>query len=249
MSSMRHRVCLAVSLFCLLGTGCAHYPPKPKTLVFRDVANEKKVTDLREKIRLNDKDIGSRMKLGRIFLAEDMPKEAIVEFEKVLSIDSCKVSAYLLLATALQKCPEPDLTKVTTLLEKARQIAPENTDVHLHLGQVYTKTKKDEQAIREFNEVIASSNDEANLVSAHLGLMAIYQRRGEKVKAEKEYQAAYRIYPGVEEMLRQAEISRITPAPKYAGEDMRGDDGLHPTHEERIKRVGAGIDRLSAEEK
>ncbi len=50
-------------------------------------------------------------------------------------------------------------------------------------------------------------------------------------------------------MIKQAEISRITPVPKYAGEEFRGEDGLHPSHEERIKLIQEEIRKMSEGEK
>jgi len=187
------------------------------------------------------------MEIARIYLQEDMIEEAISEFEKVISRDDHNVQAYLLLSSALQKRSNPDFAKATSLLEKAIIIAPDNADAYLNLAHVYAKMEKSESAVNEFNKVVELSNDPATLVSAHLGLMAIYKEQGDSERATAEYELAKEIFPGVEEMLKQAEIGRITPVPKYAGEELRGneDDGIHPPHEERIQRIQKEIERLS----
>lgn len=245
---LRNISCLIViSCMAVVLVGCAH-SPKQRPLIFKDDNTEKRAEYLQNSIRVNPNDVESRMELGKIFLKEDFNEEAINEFEQVLNVDSNNIQAYLLLSLALQKRPKPDLIRVIGLLNKATQIAPDNSDVHLNLAQVYDKLQKEEEAITDFKKAIELSNDPAVLVSAHLGLMAIYKKQGESAKAKEEYEAAYKIYPGVEEMIKQAEISLITPEPKYAGEEFRKGDGLHPSHEERIKRLREEIRKMSGGE-
>lgn len=241
---LRNIFCIIV-VFCMAGVllSCAH-SPKQGTLIFKDDKTEKRVEYLQDSLRINPNDVEARLELGRIFLKEDFYEEAINEFQQVLNVDSNYIHAYLLLSLALQKRPKPDLLRVAGLLEKANQVAPDNADVHLNLAQVYDKLKKEEKAITEFKKTIELSNDPAILVSAHLGIMAIYKRQGDSAKAKKEYDAAYKIYPGVEEMIKQAEISHITPPPRYAGEGFREGDGLHPSYEERIKRLREEIRKM-----
>jgi tetratricopeptide (TPR) repeat protein len=217
-------------LFCIevFLWSCAHGP----SLIFKDPKSEKKVEYLQEKLKIRANDTETRIALGKLFLSEIMINQAINEFEKVLSIDSDYIEAYLLLSLALQQGKNPDLKKAMELLEKASKIEPNNADAHLNLGQIYNKLREGEKAKEEFSKVIELSNEPSVLLSAHLGLMAIYKKRGELQKAQEEYEAAYKIFPGVEEMIKQAEINRITPTPKYLG-----DNGFHPYPEERIKKI------------
>jgi tetratricopeptide (TPR) repeat protein len=152
----------------------------------------------------------------------------------------------LLLSSALQRCSNPDLQRVITLLEKAILIAPYNTDVHLNLAHIYEKQKEEEKAVIEFNKTIELSKETVTLVSAHLGLMAIYEKRGDFGKANAEYDVVRKIYPGVDDLVKQAEIYHITPVPQYPGEPGK-DDELHPYIEKRIKRVQKEIKKLSEE--
>lgn len=209
---------------------CAHAPTS--VLVFKDSESEKKVEYLQEKLKTNPDDAEARMKLGRIFLSEAMINQAIIEFEKVVAIDPQHIQAYLLLSLALQQGKNPDLKKAMELLEKASKIKPDNADVHLNFGQIYNKLMEEEKAIDEFSKAIELSNDPSTLLSAHLGLMAIYKRQGDLKKAQEEYEAACKIFPGVEKLIKQAEVDRITPTPKYPGEG-----GFHPFPEERIKKI------------
>lgn len=244
------RKCLhIIALFCLFGLlwSCAHAPPvKQDNLIFKNPKAEKRANRLRKILIINPDDVEKRIELGRIFLSEEMTQEAIIELKKALLTDPERIDALLLLSLAFQKLPRPDLTKALELLKEASEIEPDNADVHLNLAQVHNKLKNEDEAIDEFNYAIELSNDSATLVSVHLGLMAIYEKRGESEKANKEYEAAYEIYPGVEDMIKQAEISRITPAPKYAGEEFRdGGDGLHPPIEKRIQHVIEEIEKLN----
>lgn len=221
---------MIIAKLCLVAFswGCAHTP----ILVFKDSENEKRVEYFQERLRVNPNDAEIRMELGRLFLSETMIKQAITEFEKVLAIDSNNIQAHLLFSLALQQGPKPDLKKAVEILEKASHWETRNADVHLSLGQIYNEQREEDRAINEFNKAIELSNDPSTLVSAHLGLMAVYKKRGQLRKAQEEYEAAYNIFPGVEEMIKQVEINRMTPVPQYSG-----DGGLHPFPEERIKKI------------
>ncbi len=246
---MRQKYLYTISLFCLAGLlwSCAHDPPEKKdNVIFKNPEAEKRAVRLRKLLIINPEDVENRIELGRILLSEDMIQEAIIELKKALITDHERIDALLLLSLAFQKLPRPDLTKALELLKKASEIEPNNADVHLNLAYVHIKLKNEDKAIDEYNRVIELSNDPATLLSAHLGLMAIYEKRGDSEKAHKEYEAAYEIYPGVEDMIRQAEISHITPPPKYAGEEFRDNgDGLHPSLEKRIKHVIEEIEKLN----
>jgi len=222
---------------------CTHSPETNQSLIFEDPEAEKRASYLKEKLSTSPDDVEKRIELGRIFLSEDMIEEAITELEEAISDDPERIEAYLLLSLAFQKLLQPNLTKAVVLLEKACQIEPDNGDIHLNLAQVYGELKDEDKAINEFKKTVELSNDPAILVSAHLGLMAIYIKRGESEKANEEYEAACKIYPGVKEMIRQVEINRLTHI-EYVGEEFR-EDGMHPPLVERIKRAQREIKRFS----
>ena len=246
---MRRNILFLIVILCVLVclSNCAGPATKERPLVFKDPDAEKQAEYLQQKLKTDPNDAESRMELGRIFLSESMPGKAINQFEQVLNIEHNHIQAHLLLSLALQKFPNPNLSQAAKLLENASELARDNADVRLNLAQIYDKLKKDDKAISEFKKTIELSDEPATLVSAHLGLMAIYKKQGELEKANEQYDAAYKIYPGVEEMIKQVEINRITPAPKYAGEEFRDGEGLHPTLEKRIKRAREEILKISGE--
>jgi Tfp pilus assembly protein PilF len=228
---------LIAGVLSILFCGCTHSSAKAKAFTFKDPAIALDAQRLQDRLKVSPTDTKSRLELGRLYLSEDMPDAAIGEFENIIGHDSANVQVMCLLALAYQRRLPPSLDKAAGVLEKAAQIAPDDADVHLSLGQVDDKLKQENNAIAEFRRTIELSMDPATLVSAHLGLMAIYRRQGDSSNAKAEYDAAYAIYPGVEELIRQAEINRMTPVPTYVGEPAGRSDGLHPTLEERIQRL------------
>jgi tetratricopeptide (TPR) repeat protein len=235
-----------VCLFSCLA-GCAGPSAKRQAIGFKDPQKEERARYLQSELAIRPDAVESRVELGRIYLSEYMLPEAEREFRKILEFDSNFIQAYLLLSLTLQKCPNPDLTKVANLLETASEIAPDDASVHLNLAQVYDDLEKLQGAIGEFQRAIDLSEDAATSISAHLGLMAIYGELGESEKAQEHYDAAYEIYPGVEQMIRQAEISQLTPPPRYAGREFGQGSGLHPSLEKRMRHAQQEIQRIANE--
>ncbi len=238
---------VAATLITGLVGGCGGPAPQKRAPVFSSVQAEERVAELRSEIESYPGDPNRHIELGKIFLAEEYPEAAAREFEEALTLGRQHVQVHLLLALALQKQPQPDLTRATALLEKAVELSPQDAQAHLNLAQVYDKLGESRKAVTEFQRAIELSDDPAVLVSAHLGLMALYQKQGELDKAGEEYDAACRIYPGVEDMIVQAEINRSTPAPLYPGDPRKKGKGLHPSLETRMKRAREAISQMNGE--
>jgi len=234
---------MAIFIIEVFFQSCTH-APSGKYITFKNPESEKKVNKLRKLLTINPNNVEKRIELGRIFLSEDMPQEAITELKKALMIDPENIKALLLLSLAFQKLPEPDFNKALEILKKASLIEPNNAYVHLNLAYIYDSLKNEKNTIQEFNQAIKLSNDPAILVSAHLGLMAIYKRQGDLEKANKEYEAAYEIYPDIKDILKEQDIYRITPPPKYDTLRYNG-KGLHPSIEKRIKHARKVIEKLN----
>lgn len=217
--------------------GCGHTPTTPDEGRLTAPQAHPKMTYWRELLARQPDAVEARMELGKLLLAGGAIAEARTQFEHVLRVAPRHVHAQLFLALAYQKPPKPDFSQAQALLEKAVGIAPANAELHLHLAQVYSQRAIEGLAIQEFQQALALSQDPAVQVAAHLGLMALYTKQGEPQKAQAAYEAAFAIYPGVATMLKQADIRRITPAPRYAGAQFRAGDGIHPELEERIRRL------------
>ncbi len=262
---MKQSILYIIFIVFVLGGGwsCAQAPREPQNpseerdrVIFNDPENEKKVGELKVKLAADPNDLETRIELGTIFLQEEMIKEAITEFEGVLKSEPQHIQAHLLLALARQKDPNLDLSKTLALLEEAVEIAPNHADAHLNLAQVYDQLEEEDKAIREFNQALELSelpDDAMTLLSAHLGLMAIYTKRAQNYrnqnelekakkelgKAHYELEEASEIYPDIEEVLIQLDIADLTPPPEYAG-----DSSVHPELEKRKKETEKLIEEL-----
>jgi len=130
-------------------------------------------------------------------------------------------------------------------LEKASKESPSNADLHLYLAHAYNNVKEEDRAIEEFKSAIKFSKEETILVSAHLAIAAIYKRRGESSKADEEYESARKIYPGVDDMVKEAQINSITPSPKYCGEAFSEEGGMYPKLEARSENVRKELNNMA----
>jgi Tfp pilus assembly protein PilF len=244
----RIRVCSMVFLAAVIVGGCAHHATEREAMVFKDAEAQRKAEDLQGRVEADPQDVDGRLELGRLLLSEQLIEHAIVQFREAVAIDSRNIEAHLLLALTLQKRRNPGLVEIADLLARASRIDPENVNVHLSLAQVYYKLGRNEKAQDEFNRAIDLSQDPAVVVSARLGLAAIFESQGDSEEARKQYEAAREVYPELEEIIKQAEIDRVCPAPRYAGDEFRDDqDGLHPQLEERIKKALEEINQTSGE--
>ncbi len=220
-----------------------------RVIKFNDHEKQAQFEKIQSQLKKNPNDVDEHMNLGNLFYSEQMIKESILEYQKVLSIDSIYIPAFLRLVLALEKYPQPDLYRITKLLEKAERISPDNPFIHLRLAHTYIKSNNDDGAITEFSKVIDLTDDAALTVSAHLGLMAVYQKQGDTVNVQSEYRKASQIYPDVDQIIKQAEINKVMPPPRYAGDELGGEDELHPSLEERIRRLNEEIRRLEENNK
>lgn len=248
-SSKSQQVFRAAATACALACfwGCGH-PQARSPWVFMNEDAEKRAAELESRLNKGI-DIGQNAReLGRILLAEGMVDEAISKFERARTEDPRDLETLLLFAIAVQKRNVPDFAQAVRLLEEAVTLDPAKADAHLSLAHAYDKLGKTGSAIVEFQKAAQLSHDPAVSVSTHLGLMAVYQRAGDVARAKAEYDAAYAIYPGVEEMIRQAEIRRVTPPPAYGAGHLQDEDGLHPPFLERIKRAQDELRKSAGEQ-
>jgi len=227
--------------FIILGSfifhlsGCAAKQVSRGRVIYKDLLSEKKVSRLKENIRLNTDDKSSYIELAKIYLKEDMVDRAIETLTQALGLDRGDVPTMLLLSLALQRKDKPDLKKALECLEQAREIEPENSDVFLNLGHLYAKRGQDQEAVVAFQKAIGLSGDQVGLVSARLALMAFYKKTGQKEKADEQYAQVKKIYPGIDDMMKQFEIRELTPAPQYGGDAFIEGDGIHPPMKERMR--------------
>lgn len=234
---------VATTLACLLMVGCAHRPQTPP-LVFATQESEREAKALEERLAADPYDSETRLALSRICLAEGFIERTVALLEEGVQLDSRSVEVRLLLASVLQRTPAPDWTRIRRILEQATRIDPELGDAHLYLGQALAQQKINDAALRELGLAEANSKDPAICVAAYLEMVGILQEKGAKDEADAYLQKAKAIFPGVEELLKEAEIRKACPSPQYAGPaGYTGDTTTHPQLEKRVQLLREQIER------
>ncbi len=232
----------------LTAAGCASLSSSTRApRVFKDAETEQRALALHAELARHPEDLNRHLALGKLYLSEDLAEDAAREFESALHLNPRHPEAYLLLAAALRQRRVPHRQRIVALLEEAVRMAPEHADTHLHLAQAYVEDKESDRAIRQFERVTELSREPITLIAAHLGLMAIYEQRHEPDKARAAYERARAIDPGIDELLKQAELARLTPPPTYGGEELQGESPMHPQLEERMRRAREQILRMEHE--
>jgi tetratricopeptide (TPR) repeat protein len=220
--------------------------PNPSSLIFGDVKQEKRATELWKALNKAEKDASNYLDYGIILLKENHVDEAIEVLELGLNLNHKESKFYLLLASIYQsRSKEEDKSKATTLLEKAVLMFPANGEVHLNLGNLYIDIEENAKAILEFQKALDLTSDPMIQLSAHLGLGACYNKSGDVARATMHHRAAKAIYPAINEILIQAEISKQTPPPTFRGQHRTR--SAHPLLDNRIKRVLEEISQTSGE--
>jgi tetratricopeptide (TPR) repeat protein len=79
-------------------------------------------------------DAGAREELGRLYLAENRPAEAVKEFEAAVAADPTSANR-LALATAYLKNNQADLA--APILEQELKAHPDDYDLHMAVGRIY----------------------------------------------------------------------------------------------------------------
>jgi len=214
--------------------------------IFTTPSHERCTVQLRQQKIIDPRAGAPHVALGRIFIKESMNAKAEEEFEAAIKLEPQFMDAYVLAAYAIEAQPKPDLPKAITLLQQAVRLRPEYAQAHLSLAQSYAKMELNRQAVAEYENTIKLTRDPAARLSAHLGLMAVYQKTGNSEKADKEYESARRIYPTIDDLIKDVEISRLTPVPRYGAEGYRGEEDLiHPPLMDRMRKVREEINRSS----
>jgi tetratricopeptide (TPR) repeat protein len=90
--------------------------------------------------------------LGRVQLARGADYEARKEFEKALSLDPQQVPAMMFMAH--QMMDDHDWNAASAVLERARDLEPDNADIHINLGISYRGLKKFELSRKEYEKAI-----------------------------------------------------------------------------------------------
>jgi predicted Zn-dependent protease len=189
-------------------------------------------------------DTQAHVLLARAWLAEAQYARAAAQLEEARRRRPADVEIHLLLADALSRGPRPELVRARQVLEGAARLAPLDGDVQLRLAHVCEHLKDDARATEAFERSAEVADNDVTKVAAYLGLVGLYRRRGDEQRARSAHEAARRVYPGVDDLLRTIEIRRLVPPPQYRGGHVgESADGSHPPLEDRIRQVREHINR------
>jgi Tfp pilus assembly protein PilF len=198
--------------------------------------------DILKRLEADTLNVELRLRLSIIYIDQKKYESAIDQLNLILAQNKDYIPAYIYLAEAYQK--KGDLAQAVHCLENAVQIDPQNSILHLHLGNLYRDTKENGKAESELREVIKLASDIEVLALAHLGLGGLYQSQAREDEARKEYGEAFKIDPQLEAVLKELEVERRFPI---------GDPTeyikTHPELKDRIDRLNKIIKKKTGEKK
>ena len=130
------------------------------------------------------------IKKGTDLIRHDKFDEAIIEFNKVITVNPKSAAAYYNLGFAYDK--KGDLSNAISYFNKAIEIDATLADAYYNRGSAYYKKGNFDNAITDYNKVIEISPASAD---AHYGLGLAYSKKGDQDKAISEYTAAIKTRP------------------------------------------------------
>jgi len=171
------------------------------------VSNLKKVLQL-QKISLNPK---SRLKIAKSLRGQGNFKEAVVEFNEALALDSQKLEAYESLGDIMRVLQKDN--KSIEYYNNALSLDSQNSLLHLKLARALNKTGNLDSAVKEYNFALASEENNAEIISAleniwtvkvvdnpqdavaHMNLGVVLQKKKDFAGALSQYKASEMIDP------------------------------------------------------
>jgi len=194
----------------LLLASCATTPPKQET----EPAKSATLLDLEKQLAFAPRDTVLRLRYGRVLWEERDYSEAINQTQRVLKEEPANIEAVRLLA-AIQLCDNrPEEARRT--LEQAINRAPRDPSLHLLKAYAWKDLEKKEEAVGEFQTVLALEPDTVKAVSAHLGLGAIHEEQENYQAAGEHYRQAVAIYPQLAGLLANWHKETLQPRARYS---------------------------------
>ncbi len=145
---------------------------------------------LLEHIRLQPGELGLRNRLSSVWLAANKIDAAEQEAKKILKADERNTGALLNLAVVFFRRGQHELA--TSVLDRAREINPNEAEVWSNLGFVYLAQDKKSEAVEAFKRATELRDD---LPEAHNNLGALFIETHDYEAAIKSLQRAIALYP------------------------------------------------------
>ena len=157
-----------------------------------------KIEILRRRIEKDPLDPRLYVEIGAIYLENGLFQEALIEYQKAVSIDNSYFDAHLNSGKVYLELRE--LEKSERSYQKAFSLKPDSADARLGLFRAYHLQNKLEQAIEVGEEVIKT--DPGNL-EVHKILKEMYDKKGMKEKVLKELEIISSLAPEDKESLKE----------------------------------------------
>lgn len=141
------------------------------------------------KVKANPRDAQAHAELGAALFQLGRTGEAVKEYKKALTLSPKGTGFHFGLGLIYRSQGKLDLAIKEFKRENA--IVP-NHDVFYYLGEIYKQRKQYDLAIEAYQNAIKTGSFDAD---AHFGLATVYEMKGEKELAKKEYQETLRFVP------------------------------------------------------
>ncbi|MFN2532818.1 MAG: tetratricopeptide repeat protein [Pyrinomonadaceae bacterium] len=164
------------------------FPQSPKLLFalgvahFKNKKHDQAAIAFQQAIALDPKFASAQAYLGLTYDETGRYAEAIALYNRALAADEKLAAAHYLLANAILRDPNGDLTVAEKHLIRAVEIDPTFAPGRLALARVYMRTDRFEQAAPQLEAVVTA---EPNLSEALYQLSRVYVRLKRKEDAEK----------------------------------------------------------------
>lgn len=104
----------------------------------------------------------AQLNLGNFYVAKQQLDKAEAAYRKSIELDSSFIAAYINMAD-LYRLQSRD-KDTNAILEKAKQVSPDNADIYYALGLSLIRQKKNEEAVRELKQAANLAKDNARYI-------------------------------------------------------------------------------------
>lgn len=164
------------------------------TSAYKQGQFERAIKDFKSVVSARPKDAEARYMLGITYQGAGKYDAAIVELEKAVELDPKMAKGYYQLGIAHRS--KGSTKAAYRALEKCIHLAPDLGGARLILAQMYTKDKKFDKAIEQYESLLELKLQGMNLAEVHNELGLVYIEKGDIDRAKSEWNSALAIDPG-----------------------------------------------------
>jgi Flp pilus assembly protein TadD len=186
-------------------------PVSPLEAVFRDEVRQERAYELWALLEKDPADAESRLELARTLIDERLGEEA-TSVSRVGMARHPKDPRFLVeMARSIQLVSDRNARRAVLMLRRAGRMDGAFTSVQIHLGFAYLRTGRPMRAIGEFQRALQTTTDEADRLSAYVGLIACYRESGDEVRLDEHLDAAREIMPDLTLVYVNTQMDHFSP--------------------------------------